>query len=912
MYAGACIPALREGFRGFMAQSPIERLPLVSALLSWAALSTVPTLAETPPEIRVQGSRPEAPATLDPIELFDTDFIVRTDAFTADEVLAQVTADLPGAQQVVLIDGRETQVDISTIPAEMIERIEVSTTGVMPDGRPRVVGNVINVILKQDYNGATFGGRARDSFAGGGGLNQLNASGGRKLGKFSARINLNHRDQDALLASDRAFSREQDHTVEGGSDYRAPYGTVAVAKAVAGTLNGVTDMNGAPTAIALAPDVLPGHALTPSDFLAAPAGTLNAAGLRHFNTAEYLYLAAPSTNNAMNSDVAFEMTPSTKLAAGYSFSRTRSRQLTPPPITRVSAASLVPAAHNPFGQDVEVGLVHQGFGPVQRETSADRQSGYFSGDGSFGATWKWNGRFDVNHRTSNSETDNLDPARFAASLASTDPAERFDPFADTSAGSANAALYPGLTTERLSAGTSDDRKLRLDSRGQVSAGWIAPLILHLGVERSTNSSRQSVDSGSASVPDVSTISHLASLRATANLDIPAFKVRELELPAILTLSSYATRDEQRVTQSVAMASPTSRLDFSTLTLNGFLNVPWFTPADAHAGIRELQTQLGIGTARVDGESHFTHSAGVVWSPARPLTFRADHSRQIAPTPVLLYPLSVDYNQTLIDRRRSNPLSDNVEVVSNQPNAQTPPLATRLQLSAQWTPPAFEKLRLTLTYSAIEQEGQQRTFSAQDILDNEAALAARVTRLPPTADDIALGQPGEIAQVDITPFSGGRRKDRSLGFQAQFAEAIADFGKVNVRAHAEHLLTSTNELFGGTQVVSTSDQEVPPTWKISGHADWQRGNWNAAMDYNYASGGRYAGVPYASFGTLDARFGYLIDTRFGGRFGTRLRLGAGIQNLFDRDPPFANTLSGFRGGSPLGRSFELTLRVPLGT
>jgi hypothetical protein len=43
----------------------------------------------------------------------------------------------------------------------------------------------------------------------------------------------------------------------------------------------------------------------------------------------------------------------------------------------------------------------------------------------------------------------------------------------------------------------------------------------------------------------------------------------------------------------------------------------------------------------------------------------------------------------------------------------------------------------------------------------------------------------------------------------------------------------------------------------------------------------------------------------------LRLGVAVQNLFDRDPPFANTITGFRGGSPLGRIYEVQVRSQVG-
>jgi hypothetical protein len=215
------------------------------------------------------------------------------------------------------------------------------------------------------------------------------------------------------------------------------------------------------------------------------------------------------------------------------------------------------------------------------------------------------------------------------------------------------------------------------------------------------------------------------------------------------------------------------------------------------------------------------------------------------------------------------------------------------------------------YQQIEQEGQRRTFSAQDILDNEAALPGRVTRLPPTADEIAEGLPGDVTQVDVTPFSGGKREDRSLALRVQYRDNIPDFGTVSWRARAEHLLSSTNELLSGSHVVSTNDQEVPPEWRVWSQADWRLGKWNAAAIYTYSSGGQYAGLTYSSFATLDMRVGYEIESPFGGRFGNTFRIGAGVQNVLDREPPFANTLTGYRGGSPLGRAYEVTLRVPFG-
>jgi len=301
----------------------------------------------------------------------------------------------------------------------------------------------------------------------------------------------------------------------------------------------------------------------------------------------------------------------------------------------------------------------------------------------------------------------------------------------------------------------------------------------------------------------------------------------------------------------------------------------------------------------------------MWSPLKPLTLRLDYMRQRAPMPLGQYAFSIDYNQTLVDRRRIDPVADDVRVVSGQPDATSPPLSSNLQVALEFNPPAIEKLKLTLGYFSTEQEGQQRTFTAQDILDNEAALPGRVTRLPPTPEEIAAGQPGRVAQVDITPFSGGKRTDRNLALMMQYSHTSERLGLITLRAMALSRLGSSNELIAGTQVVSTSDAESPPRSNLFAQGDWQLGRWSAGSTFSRAGGGRYAGIAYDSFATLDARVSYQFDKPFGNWIAKSLKVGLGIQNIFDSDPPFADTLTGFRGGSALGRTYELTLRAPLG-
>jgi len=848
----------------------------------------------------VQSSRPKPP-DLTPSETFDAGFIARTEAFTVDEVLQKLVPTLPGAQQVVLINGQESLVDPATLPAEMIDHIEVNTSGVRPDGRPRVAGTVINIILKNNYNGAGVSGRSRGSFAGGGGQDQMNGWGSFNSGKFSGRFNALHRTQDTLLASERSFSREQNHVAEGGRDYRLQYGTPAVVQAASGTLHGVVDGNGVPVSVALVP--ASGDPLTPGDFIPGPADAANAAGLRQFNTSDFLYLAAPSEQDSLNGEIGYALTEKSRVRVGYSFSQSDSKQSGPPPVTPASDDTLVPAALNPFGQDLEIGLVHTGFGPVQRATTSRRSGAFLAGDGKLGETWSWNGRFEANHRTLESETQDLDPAKFAAALRSTDPATHFDPFASVGPGSTNAALYPALTRIRRSDGVTDDTRFRLRSQGQVGKGWIAPLQLNIGFERGGTDSTQNLDAGDLTAPDQDTRNRLERTRVFANFDMPVFKVRPLASPAVFSVSSYASQEQQHLDDQ--------DFEIDTLTLNHTLSVPWFEPGDEKRGLYQLATTIGAGATRSEGTTSAIENAGIMWSPIKPVTLRLDYMRQRAPLPLGQYAFSIDYNQTLVDRLRIDPVADDVRVVSGQPDATAPPLSSHTQVALELSPPALEKLKLTLAYFSTEQEGQQRTFTAQDILDNEAALPGRVTRLPPTPEEIAAGQPGRVVQVDITPFSGGKRTDRNLAFMTQYSHTSERLGLITLRAMALSRLGSSNELVAGTQVVSTSDAESPPRSNVFAQGDWQLGRWSAGSTFSRAGGGRYAGIAYDPFATLDARISYQFDKPFGNWVAKSLKVGLGIQNIFDSDPPFADTLTGFRGGSALGRTYELTLRAPLG-
>jgi len=850
-------------------------------------------------EVLIEASRAPAPSSsIDPIEVFDADFVDRTDAFTADEVLSQMRSRLPDARQVVLINGQESLIDLSSIPAPLIQRIEVSTTGVMPNGSPRIVGNVVNIILKDRYDGANLDARLRNTMRGGGDSSDVNALGGHTLNELSAILNFTHREQQSLLASERDFSRVQNYTSLGGTDYRDPYGTVPVLRAVMGSLDGIADAEGNPASIALAPRFSSSQALRPQDFIAAPPGTLRAAGLRRFNTAEFLDLIHPSKADLMKGNLTFAASPDTKVHAEYSYGTSESVASSPPPMTAIGTGAVVPAAYSPFDQDVEVGLVHAGFGAVRHWTSTGQSTGKLAAEGR-ADRWRWNSLIEVSRRRMTGRTHDLDPAKFAASLAAADPTERFDPFAGDAPGSANAELYPRLTRIRWNASTATDTKLHADTQGEISKGWVGPLTLNVGVDRSTRDNRQTLDPADSTSTITGTRVAFTSSRLSAALDVPVFKV--LSSPAVLTVSTYASREQQDVmTQAVSGALP-STTPVRTTVANSLLTIPWATPSDARNGAFSVQTRVGFGLSRVDGESYPSAEVGAIWAPLKAVSLRGEYSRQVSPSPSAGSVSTSEY-QTLMDRRGAGAVVSNVEIIDRGATVQSPPRSARLTLAADWTLPTLEGFHLTLSYSESTQDRQLQKLSAQEVLDNEAALPDRVIRLPPTSQDIAAGLSGQVVLVDTTPFNGGRRDEHKISVQSRYFEKTAQWGAVALSGSVNRTLSVNNEIVPGRQLITTDGQKLPPAWAFSGEGDWQRGSVGIHMWLTYAGKGAYAGLPYSSFTTLDVKGNYQLR---------KVRIAVGVQNLFDRRPPFANTLTGFGGGSPLGRSYSLMIRSAIG-
>ena len=191
--------------------------------------------------------------------------------------------------------------------------------GSMPSYGAYTSGRVVNIHLKKEYDGIELLLQDMGTMDGGGGSREATFSGGIGKGKLHAIFWLNASETGELTAAQRSFSSSQDYTLEGGQDFRVPWGFPAVVEAVSGNLAGLKDGNGNPVSVALVPLNQGGVELTPSQFVPEPyfsSGTApSASGQRTFDTARYLPLVSPSIRTSWQTLRLISYTPTATLSS---------------------------------------------------------------------------------------------------------------------------------------------------------------------------------------------------------------------------------------------------------------------------------------------------------------------------------------------------------------------------------------------------------------------------------------------------------------------------------------------------------------------------------------------------------------------------------------------------------------------
>lgn len=787
-------------------------------------------------------------------------------------------------------DARQGFVDLNTIPLGAIERVEVLADGASALYGSDAIGGVINVVLRKNYAGAELATNYRGTFDGGARERRATLSAGvtSKDARLRGSLVFDLYDRARLSAAQRDFSANQDHTGKlvgrdrngapvPGRDLRLNWGYPAVVQARAGTLNGVTAPDGSPARVALVPE---GARTTPLPAQFVGANGAVAAGQRRTNTAAFLDLVSPQESRSAGGALEYELRPSIRAYARFSATDVRGRFDAQPPVSTASAttgfggfATIVPAtidgqanALNPFGQDVIVGLLHAEFGAMRQTTHTRNRSAVGGLTGAIAGRWFWDASVSWRRDRFAQRNLTLDPARFTAALAAADPARRFNPFVDAqAAGPVNAALYPGMTATAAYDGSSELTSAQLLADGPLAA-----------------------------IPG-------GDLQLAVGADYDYARHRALAQPA--------------------PGAPTdARAQRHGRALFAELSVPLFGRPNARPLLRRFELQLAArhqdeGAAGRSTDPRFA----ALWSPVDALRLRASYTTGFRAPSLTEYetPATVS-SATLTDPRRTPASTPGVVVRRGSNASATPETSTNESLGATFAPRFARGLALTIDYRRVRQRDTLQLIEPQPLVNNEGVFFDRITRGAPTALDIARGQPGPIAAVDATLVNFGQVRSESLDLRLDYDVPWRALGHFRVNLAATRTLGATTELRPGVRVDLEGDTGAPPRWRGLGMLTWRHESWNAAVFAHHIGSfaSNNAGNPLAPAGTpamttVNVTAGYTFGAGVGRGLARGAKLGLGVGNLFDRAPPFSDTVFGYNGGlhSPLGRSYEISVTVP---
>ncbi|NKJ19650.1 TonB-dependent receptor [Dyella sp. SG609] len=141
----------------------------------------------------------------------------------------------------ILVNGvRLAYNDVNSIPANMIDRVEVLSDGASAIYGSDAIGGVVNFILREHFSGVQLSGDFAQSSRGDGTRRNFTLTAGQGNERGSVIAGLGHQSLDAVSARDRSFSRDALNLTGGkvivSGSSAAPYGAITLPGAQARAL----------------------------------------------------------------------------------------------------------------------------------------------------------------------------------------------------------------------------------------------------------------------------------------------------------------------------------------------------------------------------------------------------------------------------------------------------------------------------------------------------------------------------------------------------------------------------------------------------------------------------------------------------------------------------------------------------
>lgn len=795
-------------------------------------------------------------------------------------------------------DSRQGFVDLNTIPLGMVERIEIVTDGASAIYGADAVAGVINIVLKKNWTGNELSGSYRGAFHGGATERTATLISGFSSGKLRGTVSVDYYAREDLKASQRNVSKNQDHRglvagfdVNGnpvaGRDLRINWGYPATVQARTGTLAGMTRPDtGAATNVALTPT---GYATMPplSAFEGrgpVPPNTgVFATGQRRGNTAEFLDLVPEAERYGVAGRFSYEVNERLEFFTNVSYSESKGSFDAQPPVSSASASSgfgnfatIVPAAYNPFGQDVLVGMVHYEFGPITQRTKSEDYKVTLGAAGKFGATWAWDAAVGHNNQKSNSSTRQFNGAAITAALANTDASLRLNPFIDARvAGVTQSAIYERMALYDRFDAKSENTTIDISADGALFPFWGGDVQAAIGA---------------------------------------AYEKREAD--------NYIVRNSVAVTSVATVETAAGELD--TKAVFAEVSVPFFGRQNARPGFRRLDVQLAGRHEKHSRAGDITvPKVGLSWAPHDDVLLRASLGDGFrAPSVTEYFTTNTTSTTSVLDPRRGGANTTGVVLTRGSNPDVKAELSDTLFYGIVWQPKKLVPgLTLSVDFTKTEQTDVIQVLSAQNIVNNEALFAGRVTRAAPTPADQAANQPGAITAVNQVFISYGSVRNQSIDYHIEYRLPSESFGRWRLTLDASQTTKAERDLRPGQPpIIDEDDTFAPPKWRLNTGLFWSMRPFTVSVFGRYLSGfkSNLAGNLFAtgsipSQWMMDVRGSYEFENGVWRGYGKGLRISGGIGNVFDREPPFSDTVFGYNGALHpdlvLGRTYEVGFTLP---
>lgn len=761
----------------------------------------------------------------------------------------------------VLVNGRRMGgtgamgdfADVSTIPTSAIERIDVLLDGASALYGADAVGGVVNIILRDDYEGAETRVRIGQTADGASDEYQFGQTFGRRWSSASLMGTYEFYDRSALPVSERRLAGDADLRWRGGSDRRLNYsspGNIVVFDPVSG---------GYVSAYAI-PAGQDGTDLDPGDFL---AGQTNLSNQRLG-----MNVLPQQTRHSLFAALRQDLGDRMVLSADARYGR-RDYETTSAPF----ASLLTVNRGNPYFVSPTGAASHT----IAYSFENDLPNPLISGEAeSFGASigakvdlfadWRLDAY--VAYATETGEN------RTTGTLNSTFLREALGAIADNPATPFSAAR-DGYFNPFGGGGGGPAAVLAF-----ISSGRNATLS-----EMTVTSANLQVDGTLVSLPG-------GPIKLAAGLSF-----REE------TFWRRIDNFTSSVTPTTGVPTESSR---QVSAVFGELRIPLFGADNRRPGFERLELSVAARFEDYEDIGQTTSpKIGVVWDPIPDLTLRANYGASYRAPALRELNDAPRASPTFLPRGAQQILSiiqygGNPDLESEQADTWT--------LGAEYRPSSIEGLRLGLNWFRTDFDNRIGQPTFENILtaltdpalspfirvvapltnaDDRAAVQA-ILDLPTTNLASAYPATSYGAIVDARYVNTARVQVEGVDISAGYAFDVGP-NAFDLNLAFSYLSRFDSQATPNSTVVSLRDRpNYPVGLRGRSTAGWTRGDWGVSSSLNYVDGYRdLAGARIGSWVTADVQVRYAPQA--GPLAGSTVALT--VQNAFDRDPPFYNAPEG---------------------